>query len=54
VTHPDEVVRLMAEVAREHGYGLVSAEIVGNPQTMHCTPRHIYNVPYAEPRSQEP
>ncbi|AZB56550.1 hypothetical protein EBL89_15040 [Cereibacter sphaeroides] len=43
--HPDAVVRQLADLAAQHGYGLMAVELVSRTPVGVTAPRHIYGAP---------
>ncbi|MFD2175938.1 hypothetical protein [Rhodobacter lacus] len=40
--HPDDVVKLLADLAAQHGYRLVALELTGTQPVGLCVPHHTY------------
>jgi F0F1-type ATP synthase epsilon subunit len=44
VTHPDELVKLICALAKDHGYGVTEIELCGKSSELGALPRHSYSV----------
>jgi hypothetical protein len=42
--HPDEVVKMLSDLAAQHGYALMAAELTGSQPVGLSLPRYTYNM----------